>query len=211
MTNAPHYIAVDGPLLVGKTLLARTLADRMHGRTVLDADDNPHLEAFQQGRPGAAFRAQMHFLYHRFRGLEEASIPEARMPVVTDYLIEKDKIYAYLNLSDDELEVYETFYSFLKERLSAPDLAIYLRATAETIHERLASIEPRSGSRISAAYLDGTVRAFDHFFSRYKASEVLVIDCRETDIVGRHEDLERVVEELGRPGVGTQLFLPLEP
>ena len=101
--SAARYIAVEGPLRVGKSSLARALADRLQARTLFDAEDNPHLEEFYKGSPGAAFRAQMHFLFERYRQLSEAQVAASQRPVVADYLFEKDKLFAYLNLTDDEV------------------------------------------------------------------------------------------------------------
>lgn len=209
MRKAPHYIAIEGPLRVGKTRLARALADQIHGRKILDAKDNPYLEAFYRGRPGAALRAQMHFLFERFRQLKDADIERSHMPVVTDYMFEKDKLYAYLNLEDDEIALYNTYYQFLKEQLPNPDLTVYLKATPEVIRAHLASGRPGLEARISAAYLEGAVRAYDHFFSRYKLADVLVVDAGQADILNRPEDLKSLLAELSKPVTGTQFFLPL--
>ena len=209
MRRAPHYIAVEGPLRVGKTKLAKALAAHIHGRTVLDVPDNPHIEGFLTGRSGAAFRAQMHFLIGRYEQLSGAAITRSQMPIVTDFLFEKDKVFACLNLDDDEMGVYDTYYSHFKRQLPDPDLTIYLKASAESLLERLSSERTGLEARISAAYLEGAVRAFDHFFSRYKAADILVVDTAETDIVQRPEDLEDLLRELSRPVSGTQFFLPL--
>ena len=196
---------------VGKTKLARALADHFRGRSVLDAPGDPHLEAFYRGRPCADFRTQIQFLYQRFELLRAARIRQSQLAVVSDFLFEKDKIYAYLNLDDDELEVYDTYYGHFKEQLPDPDLAVYLRATAEVLHDRLAADPSGPEAKVPAAYLDGTVRAFDHFFSRYKSADVLVVDTAKTDIVNRPGDLQGLLREISRPVAGTQFFLPLGP
>lgn len=194
---------------VGKTKLARALADHFRGRAVLDVACDPHLEAFYQGRPCAEFRAQVRFLYQRFELLRTARIRRSQLPVVSDFLFEKDKIYACLNLDDEELEVYDIYYRHFKEQLPDPDLTVYLRATSEVLHERLAADPSGPESKVSAAYLDGTVRAFDHFFGRYQSADVLVVDTGKTDIVNRPEDLNGLLREISRPVAGTQFFLPL--
>ena len=209
MRKAPHYIAIEGPLRVGKTHLARSLADHIHGREILDAKDNPYLESFYRGRQGAAFRAQMHFLFSRFRQLKDANIEGSHMPVVADYMFEKDKLFAYLNLEDDEIALYNSYYQFFKEQLPNPDLTVYLKTTPETIRERLASGQAGLEARISAAYLEGAVRAYDHFFNRYKSADVLVVDAAQADILNRPSDLKNLLAELSKPVTGTQFFLPL--
>ena len=209
MRKAPHYIAIEGPPRVGKTKLATALAQYLRGNSILDSVDNPHLERFFQGHPGAAYLAQMQFLMGRYGQLSRSRIEESRLPVVADYLFEKDKLHAYLNLEDDEVEVYDSYYQLFKRQLPDPDLAVYLRATAETLHERLSAEGAGFESRLPGAYLESTVRAYDHFFERYKVADVLVVDTKRTDILNRPQDLGALLEELGRPVTGTQFFLPL--
>lgn len=209
MRKAPHYIAIDGPLRVGKTRLATALAGHLRGREILDETANPHLEGFYRGRAGAAFRAQMHFLIGRYRKLESARIGLSHVPVVTDFLFEKDKIFAYLNLDDDEIKIYNLYYKYFKSQLPVPDLTVYLKTSHEGLRLRLA--EDRGGPevRISDAYLEGAVQAYDHFFSRYRAADVLVVDTTQTDILASQAALDNLLEELSKPVTGTQFFLPL--
>ncbi len=209
MRKAPHYIAIEGPLRVGKTMLAKELASHTHAREILDLRDNPHLESFYRGRPGAAFRTQMHFLVERYRRLSEAGIEQSHMPVVTDFLFEKDKLFAYLNLDDDEVSTYDPYYTHFKDQLPNPDLTVYLKASPEFIRERLLSDRAGIEAKISDAYLQGAVQAFDHFFSRYTAADVLIVDSTQTDILNNADDLRQLLEELSKPVVGTQFFLPL--
>ena len=209
MRKAPHYIAIEGPLRVGKTKLASALADHLRGRKILDVDGNRHIQAFYRGRPGAAFRAQMEFLMGRFRQLSDSAIEQSHVPVVADFMIEKDKLFAYLNLDDDEIAIYDTYYRYFKDQLPRPDLTVYLKATPESIRERLETETEGIESRISDSYLEGAVRAFDHFFNHYKAADVLVVDAAETDIVSSPKDLENLLGELSKPVSGTQFFLPL--
>jgi deoxyguanosine kinase len=103
--KAPHYIVVEGPIRVGKSTLARALAERMYARRIFDCEDNPFLANFYDEKPGAAFAAQMHFLYERHRRLMEAGIEDSASPVVSDFLFEKDKIFAYINLDNEELKL----------------------------------------------------------------------------------------------------------
>lgn len=190
-------------------MLAEALSAHIHGRDILDRRDNPHLEGFYRGRPGAAFRAQMHFLMGRYRQVSEAGIEKSHVPVVADYLFEKDKLFAYLNLDDDEVSIYDPYYAHFKSQLPEPDLVVYLKASPEFIRKRLASGPPAAEARISEAYLQGAVQAFDHFFSRYIAADVLVVDADQSDILGNPDDLAQLLEELTKPVVGTQFFLPL--
>lgn len=207
--SAANYIAIEGPLRVGKSSLARALADRIHARPLLDSETNPHLEDFYNGRPGAAFRVQMHFLAARFRQLSGAGIEQSKACVVADYLFEKDKLFAYLNLDDAEVSIYDAYYQHFKALLPAPELVIYLKASPKVLRERIARKNIAAEAKISDRYLEETVRAYEHFFDRYKAADVLVVDTSEVDFVHNPKDLEELLAELSKPVKGTQYFLPL--
>jgi len=204
-----HYIAIEGPLRVGKTSLARALADRIHARTVLDTEDNPFLESFYRGVKGSAFRTQMYFLLRRFQQLTAAGIERSHTAVVADYLFEKDKLFAYINLDDDEVELYDEYYRHFKERLPAPDLVVYLKATPAVLRERVARKNAPAELNIADEYLHEVVRAYDHFFAHFSAADVLVVDTSKVDFVHKTADLEELLNELTRPVRGTQYFLPL--
>lgn len=205
----PHYIVIEGPLRVGKTSLTKLVAERLRALALFDNEDNPFLKPFYASEAGAAFRAQMFFLMERYRQLKNASIPTSRSPVVADYLFEKDKLFAYINLSDEELGVYDGYYELLKEQLPLPDLVIYLQATPEVLRRRIARKDIRSEANISDEYLREVVRAYDHFFSHYKASDLLVVNTTDIDFVERSRDLEELLRGLTQPVKGTQFFLPL--
>lgn len=207
--TSPHYIAIEGPVRVGKSSLARLLAERLRARPLFDNENNPFLKNFYAGQPAAPFRAQMFFLIERFRQLKNASIASSRLPVVADYLFEKDKIFAYINLSDEELGVYDGYYELLKEQLPVPDLVIYLQATPEVLRRRIARKDIRAEANISDEYLHEVVRAYEHFFSHYKASDLLVVNTTDLDFVERSRDLEELLRGLTQPVKGTQFFLPL--
>lgn len=207
--SAARYIAIEGPLRVGKSSLTRALAARIHARPILDTEENPFLTDFYKASSGAAFRAQMYFLMARFRQLSAAAIESSQTPIVADYLFEKDKLFAYLNLSDDEVKVYDGYYEHFKDQLPAPDLVIYLKASPEVLRERIARKAVRAEAKISADYLRETVRAYEHFFAHYKAADVLVVDTSKVDFVQNPADLEELLQELSRPVLGTQYFLPL--
>jgi deoxyguanosine kinase len=209
--EAPRFIAVEGPLRVGKSTLAQILADRMHARRILDCEDNPFLADFYREKSGAAFQAQMYFLMERQRRLRDALVDGSPGPVVADYLLEKDKIFAYINLDNVDLQLYERYYSIVAEGLRAPDLVIYLQATPEVLQKRIARKRAPAEGRISRAYLEEVVRAYEHFFFRYSASDLLVVNTSEIDFVDRNEDLQQLLRRLQEPVKGTQYFLPLGP
>ncbi len=207
--SAAHYIAIEGPLRVGKSSLTRALADRIHARPLFDTENNPHLEQFYDGRPGASFRTQMHFLISRFQQLSGAAIKQSQTRIVADYLFEKDKLFAYLNLDDAEVAIYDAYYRHFKSLLPTPDLVVYLKAAPKVLRERIARKNIAAEAKISDRYLEETVRAYEHFFDHYNSADVLVVDTSEVDFVHKPKDLEELLAELGRPVRGTQYFLPL--
>lgn len=243
----PRYIAVEGPIRVGKSTLARFLADRMHARRVIDCEDNPFLSDFYREKPGAAFSAQMYFLNERHQRLRDAlrdsnllayaagqegspipagqsSLPsdltdgnavpssapaDSGPAVIADFLFEKDKIFAYLNLDNEELKLYERYFERFSAELRPPELVIYLQATPEVLRERIAKKAAPGESHISREYIEGVVRAYEHFFFRYSAADLLVVNTSEIDFVNRNEDLQQLLRRLEQPVKGTQYFLPL--
>jgi deoxyguanosine kinase len=196
---------------VGKSTLAKVLADRLHARRVFDCDDNPFLADFYKEKPGAAFRAQMYFLFERFRRLNELRPEEEPAPVVADFLFEKDKIFAYVNLDNEELKLYERYFAMFAPSVPAPDLVIYLQAKPEILRKRVSKRAVASESDISIEYLEAISRAYEHFFFRYSASNLLVVDTSEIDFVERNQDLQELLRRLRHPVKGTQYFLPLGP
>ncbi len=210
----PQYIAVEGPIRVGKSSLARILAERMHARRINDCDEeNPFLSDFYAEKAGAAFAAQMYFLNERYQRMRDTFAPErsgiATGPVVADFLFEKDKIFAYLNLDNEELKLYDRYFTRFAAELRPPELVIYLQATPEVLRERVAKKAAASESRISLEYIEEVVRAYEHFFFRYSASNLLVVNTSEIDFVKRNADLQQLLQRIEEPVKGTQYFLPL--
>jgi deoxyguanosine kinase len=208
-SQPPHFIVIEGPLRVGKTTLARILAERLHARRIYDSEDNPFLADFYAEKPGAAFRAQLYFLMERQKRIREALAAEAPGPVISDFLMEKDRIFANLNLNDDELKLYERYYESLAAELPQPDLVIYLQAKPEVLRTRLARKKAREERQISSEYIEEVARAYEHFFFRYEGADLLVVDTSEIDFVERNEDLQQLLRRLQDPVKGTQYFLPL--
>lgn len=208
--EAPRFIAVEGPVRVGKTTLADILADRLNADRMRDVDDNPFLKGFYSEKPGAAFTSQMYFLIERFRQYRALDVSaSANRVIVSDYIFEKDKIFAYLNLSDAELQLYEQYYQLFAEQVPIPDLVIYLQAKPEMLKKRIEKKNVPFESRISEEYLEAVVNAYEHFFFRYRSSNLLVIETSEIDFVDRNEDLKQLLNRLTQPVRGTQYFLPL--
>jgi len=210
VSESVRFIAIEGPLRVGKTSLADLLADRLHAVRIRDVENNPFLESFYRDRPGAAFQAQLYFLIERYKQWRELDLTSrADCTVICDYLFEKDKIFAYLNLGDAELELYNQYYEMLAEQLPIPDLVVYLQARPQTLRQRIASKKVAAEHHISDEYLDEVVRAYEHFFFNYQSTDLLVVETSEMDFVHRNEDLQELLRRLSQPVKGTQYFLPL--
>ncbi len=208
--ESPRFIAIEGPIRVGKTTLADLLADRLHGYRIRDDEENPFLEAFYQEKPGAAFQAQFHFLIQRFKQWQALDVgAEFDRLIISDYIFEKDKIFASLNLNDAELKVYDEYYEMFAEQVPIPDLVIYLQAKPEALRKRIEKKKVSFEPRISDDYLQAVVNAYEHFFFHYKSSDLLVIETSEIDFVDRNEDLKQLLDRLNQPVTGTQYFLPL--
>jgi deoxyadenosine/deoxycytidine kinase len=207
--EAPRYVAIEGPIRVGKTSLARVLADRLNAHPVLDYEGNRFLPDFYRECPGAAFKAQMAFLVERYRQLRRLADEYWRGAVVADYIFEKDKIFAYINLTDEELQLYDAYYDVLRRQVPVPDLVVYLQASPEVLRKRIARKNSPIEREISAEYLEEVVRAYDHFFYHYKVSKLLVVNTSEIDFVESRADLEELLCRLTQPVRGTQYFLPL--
>lgn len=147
--QTPRFIVIEGPLRVGKTTLARILAERLHAPRIYDCEDNPFLADFYKEKPGSALRAQMYFLMERQKRVREGLAVESPGPVLSDFLMEKDRIFANLNLDDEELKLYERYYESLTADIPAPDLIIYLQAKPEVLRARIAKKASRDENQKS--------------------------------------------------------------
>jgi deoxyguanosine kinase len=201
---------VEGPIRVGKSTLANIIADRLNAQRVIEPEDNPFLRAFYEGERGAGFQAQFAFLVRRFEQLRALEVgPKSRKTVVADYIFEKDKIFAYINLSDPELEVYNRYYQLFREQLPAPDLVIYLQASPDVLKKRLRKKNVAGETSVSDDYIEEVVKAYEHFFFHYTSSDLLVVNTNDIDFVERHTDLQELLRRVSEPIRGTQYFLPL--
>lgn len=205
----PRHIVVEGPIRVGKSSLAKVLGEQLHARRVFDSDDNPFLMDFYDEKPGSAFRAQMYFLYERHRRLLGSRPEDDPAPIVSDFLFEKDKIFAYLNLDNEELKLYEKYFEMLAPSVPAPDLVIYLQAKPDVLRKRVSKKGDPAETQISPEYVEAVANAYEHFFFRYSGSNLLVVDTSEIDFVEHNQDLRELLRRLRQPVKGTQYFLPL--
>ena len=206
----PRYIAIEGPISVGKSTLANIIADRLNAQRVIEPEDNPFLGSFYEGEHGAAFQAQFAFMIRRFEQLQRLEVGgSSQKLVVADYIFEKDKIFAYINLSDQELEIYNRYYHHFRDQLPVPDLVIYLQASPEVLKKRLRKKGSHSEVSVSDDYIEEVIKAYEHFFFHYTSSDLLVVNTNEIDFVERHTDLQELLRRVSEPIRGTQYFLPL--
>lgn len=204
-----RHIAIEGILKSGKTKLANILAHKLGGRIVLDKVDNPYLKDFYDEKEGAAFLAQLVFLvnrYHQQMRLAQRDLFEER--IICDYLFEKDKIYAYQTLSDDELIVYERIFSVLAERIVKPDLAIYLQVSLPTLLKRVAQEGNPLEKNIAEKYLEDVLEAFDYFFFNYQATPLFVVKADELDF-DNEEDIDDLISQLKQMKKSPLYYVPL--
>jgi deoxyadenosine/deoxycytidine kinase len=206
----PRYIAVEGPIRVGKSTLARVIGETLQAQRITEPEDNRFLRAFYDGERGAAFQAQMAFLIRRYEQLRQLELAtNTNKIIVADYIFEKDKIFASLNLDDVELEVYDRYYKLFHEQIPVPDLVIYLQASPEVLKKRLKKKNAPGELKISDDYIEAVSQAYEHFFFHYSASDLLIVNTSDIDFVERSEDLQALLRRVSEPIRGTQYFLPL--
>jgi deoxyadenosine/deoxycytidine kinase len=202
------HIAIEGVFKSRKTLLAHLLAKKIGGQLVLDLQGNPYLKDFYSEKEGAAFLAQLIFLanrYHQQSRLLQRDLFIDR--IICDYLFEKDKIYAYQTLTDDELQVYERIYSILAERVPRPDLVIYLQISVKTLIRRTEEERDSVEKNISKKYLEDIIEAYDYFFFNYKAAPLLVIKSDDLEL-NQEEEVWDIIEQMKQMTKGTLFYVP---
>lgn len=203
-----RHIAIEGVPHSHKTRFAQSLAGLIGGRVILDNRENPYLRDFYEEKEGAAFLAQLVFLvnrYHQQVMLAQRDLFADR--IICDYLFEKDKIYAYQTLTDDELIVYERIYSILAERIPKPDLTIYLQISLPTLLRRIAREGTEIEKMITEKYLQNLLQAFDYFFFNYQATPLLVIKSDDLDLTDETEMLD-VVRQIKNLKKGHLYYIP---
>ena len=207
-----RYIVIEGPIGAGKTALAERLGTRLDATVVLEEGENPFLADFYADRPGAALQAQLFFLLNRHR--QQTSLRQADLfsqTTICDYLFDKDKIFAYLNLDDNELFIYQRLYDLLAREVPPPDLVLYLQAPTDVLLRRLrarhadpdaAAFEP------DPEYLRELNEAYHHFFFHYNATPLLVVETSQFDSEGSEQALDDLVKQIRGMGPGTRYYVP---
>lgn len=207
-----RYLAIEGPIGLGKTALAERLGARLDATVVLDEAENPFLEAFYEGRPGAAFQAQLFYTLQRHR--QQLALRQGDLfaqTVVADYLFDRDRIYAFMNLDDNELFIYQRLYDLLARDLAAPDLVIYLQTPTDLLRKRLkdrARRMPDHGSLPGDEYVAELNEAYNHFFFHYTATPLLVVETTQFDLSWGDEALDDLLKQIQSMSHGTRYYVP---
>jgi len=206
-----RYIAIEGPIGVGKTSLVEFLAKELDGRTLYEeVEGNPFLPRFYADIRKNAFQTQLFFLLSRYQQQKEMFQQELfSSNIISDYLFAKDRIFAYLNLDENELGLYEQVYRLLDTRIPRPDLVIYLQASSEVLLERIARRNKEYERNISAEYLEALVEAYNRYFFYYNDTPLLVVNTTDIDFVNNTADLLDLVREVKAMKGGSQHYIPL--
>ncbi len=196
-----RHIAIEGVIGAGKTSLARRLAERLSGRLLLEQfEENPFLQRFYEDTERFAFQTQIFFLLSRYRQQQELFQADLFHDyVISDYIFEKDKIFAYLNLQDDELKLYETIMGAFEKNIPAPDLVVYLQSSVERLMNNIRQRGRKYEESMSEEYIKELNEAYNYFFFRYKSSPLLIVRATDIDFVNKEEDFEDLVEQIFRP------------
>lgn len=211
--SIPHnHIVIEGPLGVGKTSLARMLAEKLDGDIMLeDIEENPFLADFYRDPRKYGFQTQIFFLLRRYQQARQlGQIGLFNRVLVTDYLFDKDRIFAGTNLDEKEFWLYDQLYRLLKGRLASPDLVIFLQARTDVLMDRIRRRGRKFERNIGAKYLEEINRSFNEFFFNYDEAPLLVVNASEIDFVNVPEDFEDLVSRIRGMKSGTQYYVPMK-
>ena len=206
-----RYIAIEGPIGAGKTALTERLGTRLDATVVLEETDNPFLADFYADRPGAALQAQLFYLLNRHR--QQTALRQADLfsqTTICDYLFDKDKIFAYLNLDDNELFIYQRLYELLARDIPPPDLVIYLQAPTDVLRRRVrerARANPEAGPP-DDEYVRELNEAYHHYFFHYNSTPLLVVETSQFDSEASEEALDDLIKQIRAMGPGTRYYVP---
>jgi len=205
-----RYIVIDGPIGVGKTSLATLLAPELNARLIFErAEENPFLTDFYHDPARFRFQTQIFFLMSRFAQQEEFSQHDLFNQVtISDYLFAKDRIFAYLNLNDHELSLYEQIYKMIEPKVVRPDLVIFLQADTETILRRIKQRARPFEKEVSRDYIEAVNEAYSHYFFRYTETPLLVINTSDIDFVHNPQDLDDLIRQILSMRKGTLYYVP---
>ena len=209
--SSSRYIAIEGPIGVGKTALARRLAESLSGDLVLEEiDENPFLERFYRDGRSAALPAQMFFLFARARQIEQLRQPDLFSSVrISDYLFTRDRLFAELNLDPEELKLYDQIAENLAVDAPVPDLVIYLQASVDAVMQRLAKRDANYDRFVDRNYIERLTDAYARFFHAYDDGPLLIVNASQIDPVHNDADYEQLFQQIERTTGGRHFFNPV--
>ncbi len=210
MKSELDFIVVEGPIGVGKTTLARRLAESFGSDLLLeDADENPFLERFYQDPRSAALQTQLFFLFQRARQIQELRQTDMFRPVrIADFIMEKDKLFAQMTLDEEEYKLYEQVYAHVTLDAPTPDLVIYLQAPADVLKKRVHKRGRAYEKRMDEEYLERIVESYTRFFYDYSQSPLLIVNAADIDLVSNDADYALLLEQIKRARSGRHYFNP---
>jgi deoxyadenosine/deoxycytidine kinase len=205
-------ICIEGVIGVGKTSLSSLLSERFSARTVLESvEENPFLSKFYEDRTAFAFQTQLWFLLSRYRQITDEMIQQNLFHevVISDYLFAKDRIFATINLDDNELALYDSIAKLLEARVVKPDLVIYLQASTDVLMKRIHKRSRPYEAAMDRKYIESLNEAYNHFFFHYTDSALLIINTSELDFVANDGDLEEIIGQIRQTRSGINYYQPL--
>jgi len=210
MAKRPDFIVIEGPIGVGKTTLARKLAETYGCDLLLEgAEENPFLSKFYDNPQSAAFPTQLFFLLQRAKQMQELRQSDMFNPVrISDFLIEKDRLFAELTLNDDELNLYDQVYQQLTFDVPEPDLVIYLQAPVHVLRDRISQRGIGYEQQIESAYLERLTETYVSFFHHYTNAPLLIVNTEDCDFVNNSNDYEVLLQQINARPRGRSYFNP---
>ena len=206
-----YYLAVEGPIGVGKTSLVKLLGKKLGAKMVLEEyENNPFLEDFYNDPERFAFQTQLFFLMNRYRQQQDLrQVDMFHNLLITDYMFVKDRLFASLNLDDKELSLYDTVANLLERNVLKPDMVIYLQADTQTLMRNIAQRGRDFETNMSFEYLDALSQVYTEYFFKYQETPLIIINTNNIDFVNNNDDLEEVIKYIREPVSGTKFFNPI--
>ena len=206
-----YYVAIEGPIAVGKTSLAKLLSERLGARLILEGfGENPFLTDFYEEPERYAFQTQLFFLLQRNQQQQELrQVDMFHNLLIADYMFVKDRLFASLNLDEKEMTLYDTVANLLEKNVISPDLVIYLQADTDTLMRNIARRGRDMEKNISEEYIDALNQLYTEYFFRYQDTPLVIINTNNIDFVHNQEDLDEVINYIRQPVTGTKFFNPV--
>jgi deoxyadenosine/deoxycytidine kinase len=206
-----YYVAIEGPIGVGKTSLAKLLSERLGARLILEGfDENPFLSEFYDEPERYAFQTQLFFLLQRYQQQQELrQVDMFHNLLIVDYMFVKDRLFASLNLDEKEMTLYDTVAKLLEKNVINPDLVIYLQADTDTLIRNISHRGRDMEKNISEEYIDALNQLYTEYFFRYQDTPLVIINTNNIDFVNNDKDLDEVINYIRQPVTGTKFFNPV--